>query len=332
MKPILSIIVTIYNLEKYIDECIETLVTQDADENNYEIICINDGSQDSSYQILDTYESKYKNIKVLHKTNAGVSSARNSGIEMAKGKYIWFIDGDDFISYNVLADIIERLKIENPDLLFVKPFSFKDGINTLPLKKGEIVEDESTKCYYDWLWTRIFKREIIINSGVRFDVELSLAEDAMFCTKLDLYIETKDFYDRIVYYYRRRENSLTTCNNKDKLDKLINTSRSFLELSKDEKYDKTFAMSVVYEHLEPVMFCLAKMPRKEADVWIKKLKNLKLYPLKNKPICERDLKNNEMNFDDYILNKLKKISYTRKGYHLLRLWRFFLKSKRRLKH
>lgn len=174
-KIIISIIVPVYNVGKYLKECLCSLVNQDLSKDEYEIICINDGSTDGSGAILESFSSKYDNIYVFHQKNCGVSASRNKGIELSRGEYVWFVDSDDLIARNCLLTVSEILKKSNPDLLFVKPIAFDDGDDKNVYECEKISENETTKQYVDWLWTRFIKREIIENSGVLFDSRVSYA-------------------------------------------------------------------------------------------------------------------------------------------------------------
>lgn len=104
----LSFIVPVYNAEKYLNECISSLLQQDIPANDYEIICVNDGSTDGSLEILRTYENQYTNIVVIDKENGGVSAARNAGLDAACGDYVWMVDADDFIQKDCLGNINEE--------------------------------------------------------------------------------------------------------------------------------------------------------------------------------------------------------------------------------
>ena len=111
MKPLLSVIVPVYNVEKYLKRCLESILVQSW--NDYEIILVDDGSTDSSAQICDLYAEKYEMIRVIHKENKGLSDTRNRGIEEASGEYVYFPDSDDWLEPNTfseLSDVIEELK------------------------------------------------------------------------------------------------------------------------------------------------------------------------------------------------------------------------------
>lgn len=327
---IISVIVPIYNTEKYIKECLDSLLNQNISKDIYEIICVDDGSIDRSGRIVDEYADKYSNIRVVHKINGGVSSARNEGLKLAKGDYIWFVDSDDIIIENTLSGVADYLKRKSPDLLFVKPIAFQDGADTSIYNNSKINSDETTEMYYDWLWTRFMKRELIINSGIRFNESISLAEDHMFCTLLNPYIKSIDTYDMVVYCYRIRENSASTTRTEDKLDSMIRTCKAFLDLSYDESINRAVAVNSVMEHLICIMAYVAKLPKNEAKKIIDILKKLELFPLKkSKSFTYDKRKIDDLDFDNRILIKLKHISYTRRGYYLLRGWRKFLKVKRR---
>ncbi|MBQ7026222.1 MAG: glycosyltransferase, partial [Peptococcaceae bacterium] len=99
---LLSIVIPVYNLENYIGRCLDSLMKQNIDPASYEVICINDGSKDGTYEILEDYKSRYPNIKVFHTENRGVVLARSAGLEKATGRYVWFVDGDDWIEANCL--------------------------------------------------------------------------------------------------------------------------------------------------------------------------------------------------------------------------------------
>ena len=112
----LSIIIPVYKVEKYLRKCLDSCLHQNISKEDYEIICVNDGSPDNSAQILDEYAAKHPNIRVVTQTNQGLSMARNNGLAVAQGDYVWFIDSDDWIEENCLAGICSALK-SNPDLL-----------------------------------------------------------------------------------------------------------------------------------------------------------------------------------------------------------------------
>lgn len=328
---IISVIIPIYNVKSYIKECLDSLINQDINKDLYEIICIDDGSTDGSGKILDEFSVDYPNIRVVHKANGGVSSARNEGIKIAKGEYIWFVDGDDIVIHNTFSGIIECLKEKSPDLLFVKPIAFKDGIDTSIYKTNEIESDDTTKQYYDWLWTRFIKRELIVKSGIRFNTKLALSEDHMFCTLLNPYIKKVDTYNKVVYCYRIRANSASTTETKYKIDNLISTCKEFIDLRKDKSIDTTVIMNEVCANLITIMAYTAKLPSKDANIILDKLKALGLFPLKKQKHFTYDKSEiQNLSFDDRILLKLKYISYTKRGYYLLRVWRMFLKIKRRI--
>lgn len=301
----LSIIVPVYNVKKYINECLDSLISQDISDKEYEIICIDDGSTDGSRDILDEFANKYRNIVVINKSNGGVSSARNCGINKAKGKYIWFVDSDDFITKNILSDIFSVLNNNSPDLLFVKPIAFNDGEDTLKYKEKIIEENETTNEYIDWLWTRLYKKSIIDDSKIRFNTNISFAEDHMFCTMLNPYINKIITYDKVGYFYRRRPNSLSTTATKDKLDILINSSSAFLESGINKTIDYDIARKEVCIMMISVMSTIATFPKTKANKLIKELKERKLFPLKKQKDFSPNYSLEGLNFENRLLTKLK---------------------------
>ena len=112
-----SIIIPVYNVEKYLKKCLTSIVQQNF--NDYELILVDDGSTDMSGKICDEFEEKYNNIIVMHISNSGVSNARNKGLEIARGEYIWFVDSDDYVEPEALKILSEQLEM-NPkiELLF----------------------------------------------------------------------------------------------------------------------------------------------------------------------------------------------------------------------
>ena len=126
--PEISIIIPIYNTEKYLSMCIDSIVIDNENYNDCEIILVNDGSTDESENVCKLYANKYKNIVYLKKKNGGLSDARNFGIKNSHGKYILFIDSDDFIEKNSLKRIMEYVNKKDYDVVFLKAFKYKENI------------------------------------------------------------------------------------------------------------------------------------------------------------------------------------------------------------
>lgn len=127
----LSIIIPVYNVEKYLAECLDSCLNQGLPAEDYEILCVNDGSPDGSAEILSAYERRYPNIRVLTKENGGVSSARNLGLDHAQGDYVWFVDADDVIIQESLGLFYEQAKIsEFPDRMKMLAFEFYDEFSS----------------------------------------------------------------------------------------------------------------------------------------------------------------------------------------------------------
>lgn len=207
----LSVIVPIYKVEEYLHRCIDSILNQTY--SNLEVILVDDGSPDNCGKICDVYAERDNRIKVLHEKNAGVSAARNSGIEIATGEYIAFIDSDDYIAINMFGDMIELLEKNNLDIISCNAFIAKgdkiigragDG-KLFIFEKKEIVE-KSLNDYDNSPWNKIYKRKAI--GDVRFPAG-RLFEDTATAYLFFYNCERVGHVNKAYYYYYRNPNSIT---------------------------------------------------------------------------------------------------------------------------
>lgn len=213
-KQLISIIIPVYNVALYLRQCIESIINQ---EGNIEIILVDDGSPDECPAICDEYAKKDRRIRVIHKNNGGVSSARNAGLDIARGEWIWFIDGDDYITENAIEEIrciIEKEK--NVDLI---RFSYKrligNKITKIDIENIDNLQSkEYLQKYHSYLNpTMLFKLEIINNLNLRFSEDIKMGEDLEFQYKYLLFCYHPIQYNIHLYNYRLRELSATKSNN-----------------------------------------------------------------------------------------------------------------------
>lgn len=122
----LSIIVPVYNAESYLQQCLDSLLSQDILKEDYEILCVNDGSRDGSLEILQQFARDAGNVTVIDKENGGVTTARNAGLEAARGEYIWFVDADDLLKPNILGTLRRKAAETDCDRLIVGGYQFDD--------------------------------------------------------------------------------------------------------------------------------------------------------------------------------------------------------------
>lgn len=215
----ISVIVPIYNVENYLEECLESILVQTY--SNLEIILVDDGSTDNSGNICELYSKKDSRIKVIHKKNGGTGSARNIGLKIAKGKYISFVDSDDFLlNRNVYSEMISIMDKENSDLVFgdvlvcysnTKTESLneleKKFTNTDTLNSDELLlMGMDNKIIFSPVCFYIYKKELLDINKIYFREDLS-HEDEEFTIKLLLKGKKVSFYKKTFYGYKQTKNS-----------------------------------------------------------------------------------------------------------------------------
>ena len=221
----ISVIVPVYNVEAYLERCVESILQQTY--AHFELILINDGSTDSSGQICDHLASQYENIKVYHIENAGVSNARNMGIQLATGSWVTFIDSDDFVTQDYLATLASAAEGLNVGFVIAPLHHIKNGIVTdIPPHSGKTELWSTEETMKELLMTtrtsffpvaKLFKRDLLADE--KFNTNYHLAEDALFLTELLLKTRCSSvFIDKPVYYYDHREGSATTSVNQHVFD------------------------------------------------------------------------------------------------------------------
>ena len=221
----ISVIVPVYNVEAYLERCVESILQQTY--AHFELILINDGSTDSSGQICDHLASQYENIKVYHIENAGVSNARNMGIQLATGSWVTFIDSDDFVTQDYLATLASAVEGLNVGFVIAPLHHIKNGVVTdLPPHSGKTELWSTEETMKELLMTtrtsffpvaKLFKRDLLADD--KFNTNYHLAEDALFLTELLLKTRCSCvFIDKPVYFYDHREGSATTSVNRHVFD------------------------------------------------------------------------------------------------------------------
>ncbi len=221
MNPTVSIIIPIYNAEKNLPRCIESVLKQEY--TNFELILVDDGSSDSSGAICDEYREKEHRIRVIHKKNTGVSDSRNIGISMAQGEYIQFLDSDDWITSEATGLMVRMAEEHHCDMVIS---DFYRVVGERVSHKGDIPEEgvlsrvefasymleKPADFYYGVLWNKLYKREIIEKHQLRMDKDISWCEDFMFNLEYIRHIE-QIYVSRVpFYYYVKTKGSLVSHN------------------------------------------------------------------------------------------------------------------------
>lgn len=210
-----SVIVPVYNVEKYLANCLDTLVKQTL--TDIEIIVVNDGATDSSAEIIKEYAAKYSNIVALEKTNGGLSDARNYGLPFAKGEYIGYVDSDDYVDYDMYELLYKKAKEGDYDVVECDLHHvFPDG--SIDTEVGERITDKKEMFMMgrSVVWNKIYKRDWLLETGVSFP-KGCIYEDVEFFCKLVPSIRSYAYVDAASIYYVQRGDSI---NNKQSLKTL----------------------------------------------------------------------------------------------------------------
>ncbi len=205
-NPTVSIIVPVYNVEKYIRRCLDSIVAQTF--TDWECILVDDGTPDNSGKICDEYAARDSRFVVIHKANGGVSSARNAGLDVAKGEWIAFVDADDWIESFTYKRALDLAKENNADLVQWNVTNFNDKEEMKSLRKLVSGQFDFTKMptYFEpSMCAKVFKKTVA--QGLRFPESIALSEDRLFA--LQVYLSSRNCYytDEVFYHYYMRENS-----------------------------------------------------------------------------------------------------------------------------
>lgn len=237
-----SIVVPVYNAEKSIKKCIESIVNEDVS-FPYEIILINDGSKDNSINVLKLFANHYNNIKILEQNNQGVSSARNLGISNASGEWIMFLDADDFL-YSGWSKIVEKYLENKCDFIIFSNDNYEenDEKNVINMITG-IQPKYNMSC----IWSKMYRLEIIKQNNLKFQEGIINGEDALF--NLEYYLKCKNinFEKAEIYNYSPNNLSATNSFNSKFLesDMLYQSRLQQILKSLDKDYEKNSKISAL---------------------------------------------------------------------------------------
>lgn len=214
-KNLISIIIPVYNVENYLERCINSILNQTY--KQFEAIFINDGSIDNSLDILKKYQEKDKRILIIDKVNAGTGEARNDGLARARGEFISFLDSDDWYEENYLEELYKNLKENNSDISMCNLKVIYDDIeknhntNVYSFDKIDIKENPEKILEIlgmPVLWNKLYKRELIVKNNIKFP-NYSFSEDVEFLYKLFLQVKIISKLEKNLYNYYQRSNSAT---------------------------------------------------------------------------------------------------------------------------
>ncbi len=238
-KILVSVIVPVYNVQDYIEKCLDSLVNQTL--KQLEVIVVDDGSTDRTSLIVDDYQKKYNAmIKVIHKKNEGVSIARNVGLESATGEYIGFLDSDDWVNFDMYEKLYQKAIKDNCDIVACDTLAIYPDKKILiesHINETSTIKDLMLKAYAV-IWNKIYKREII--KGIDFKAGMTFCEDVRFLYMLYPRIKKIGSVHESLHNYLQRSGSLTYTYDK-KLYQLIDSLDDIVSYyKKNSLYEKYY--------------------------------------------------------------------------------------------
>ena len=287
----LSIIVPVYNVEKYLPRCVDTLLEQDMSADRYEVVLVDDGSTDNSGVICERYAAQHQNIRVIHQKNQGLSEARNTGIDNSSGRYVMFVDSDDYLQPRVLRAIVEKMDHDKLDVLrfnyqdvdengqvlqlnkISKPYvdysdSVCDGVTFLSTRLGGA-------CY---AWQFALTREL---TRIRF-TRGRYFEDMLWTPFMLLEAKRVTSVDMMVYNYLYRSGSISRTNNISKKRKTIEDKLFIIRQYIDAQQtiaDKRWFAGQVASMVVGVLTMVAADFYSERDSYLRQIEAFKAFPL-----------------------------------------------------
>ena len=281
----LSIIIPIFNAEKFLKKCIDSILEQTYTE--YELILVDDGSTDSSGNICDKYAENNQCIKVIHQVNSGAAAARNAGIKVAKNDYIFFIDSDDFIdkknAFNIIHERLKQTKAGVLNFNFKKYYDVRKQKRYFNIDENMPLEYLVNKKEFEFLykndlyiaspWNKVVKREIFNKYDLKF-VEGIYSEDIEWCARLAIYAQSFDFINEDFYCYRQIptsvSKSISNKNLKDLKDSIVLCYKKSKELNTGFKI---FYLNYVAYQYATFFVCQAKVKLdQENKIYIDQMK------------------------------------------------------------
>lgn len=312
----LSIIVPIYKVAQYLSKCVDSLLTQDIPSSEYEIILVDDGSPDACPQICEDYAAAHENIRVVHRENGGLSAARNSGIEVAQGEYIMFVDSDDYIEPNVLGGLLTQVERDNLDVLryrlqYVNPqYEVFNPYKSDPFKGNDYSEEPTdgvsflnsrmnTRCY---AWQFILRRDLIYTSNFKHQTsgnnvlftEGIYFEDTDWTPRMLVRAQRVASTDTVVYNYLQREGSITNAVNRNKQKKVLDDKMRLIgalqkqsnDLHKSGRYNRWYR-DMISDLVVSIIGILSVDFYDEKDAYLDQLQQLQIYPIQPKSLKAR---------------------------------------------
>lgn len=274
-KPVISIIIPVYGVEKYIAKCINSIKAQTF--TDFEAILINDGTKDNSVDIAEQTIAGDQRFKILHKENGGQGSARNLGLDNARGKYIAFIDSDDWVEPGYLQTMYDKIIIEDADIctcgvnLLSEDEKIEKHFNS-NIEKYLSEKDFMNASFYvsNWMWDKLYKKEVF--DKIRFDPKVKTFEDAHLCFRL-IYCKKITSTDEYLYNYIQHVGSTSNDVKHSYLEDRLAVYQTQINFAK--KNDITNEKYLIFLYLKTFLFfCITTFARysKNYPSDIKKLK------------------------------------------------------------
>ena len=256
----ISVIVPVYNTEKYLEKCLDSLLRQTLE--GIEIIVVNDGSKDGSKKIIDDYAKKYRNIEAYHLPNGGVSKARNFGLAKAKGEYIAFLDSDDYVDENLYEKMYDKAIKDEVDVCecdYIWEFPNKKRYDYLNEKIHPLLAVRAV------VWNRLYRRDFLLQNKLTFH-EGVYYEDVEFCYEFFPYVKTFAYVKDVYVHYVQRENSITS-NRTEKLRDIYKVLDSTIEYYKEHHFYEKYKNELEYIYMRYIFgssfLRLVKIPDKK---------------------------------------------------------------------
>ena len=289
MALTLSIIVPVFNVERYLAKCLDSLLSQDIEQDSYEIILIDDGSTDNCGKMCDEFASKHKSIIAVHQKNQGLSAARNTGLKMALGRYVMFVDSDDFIQEDVLEALVNEIEEFELDIL---------RFRHRKIREGDIINPETRKLQYslskldvssghDFLFNRLGKgcyawqflinKDFLIQNALYFRPGI-IFEDTEWTPRVLEKAKRVAEIDVLVYNYLERKGSIT----QDRAERVVQGQMKLIAFLKEQMEfleDKRWYEGMIAHTVATIITNVGSNLYSRRNEYLRELNNENVYPL-----------------------------------------------------